>query len=251
MNFEKLLEGQYSIKEVSSLPGCLFYDFTTPAHRFGNYVLRYRGQALLVPTRDQSFNQRPVKLLRDLTKTELIDFDFPFQVFDNIEISGTSFECAARISPEYHDMLKHLSLKLHEQTHVVFPMFRCEFSGDESPEIVRLMRKDLVPTLDWSRTPAPKIMMSYANTLTKARSKGMGLGLAGYSTLIREINNLRLPDSDGSYVTARNYLGLQCKIAFSFQRVCFLVTGMAGDDLIEVPPDDIHVWIDDFLGMPR
>lgn len=54
--------------------------------------------------------------------------------------------------------------------YLCIPIFRSEFSGDETVEEFKDMRFDTVPTLDWKRNSKPKIYIYFDNPKTGSRA---------------------------------------------------------------------------------
>lgn len=86
----------------------------------------------------------------------------------------------------------------------VVPIYDCEFTGDESPDEFAMMRRDLVPTLNWEREVAPKILLRFDNPKTRGGT-GDSEVLVKYGTLIREIDNLQ--GVSNGFIEIINHLG--------------------------------------------
>ncbi len=182
--------------------GAFLAQSVTPAHRFTD-IIRVADDLVQVSTARDFFDpdlaegmMRAVNVedTRRAQRTTLT-------ILDGLSLG--SFDSLGLLGPCAHDSFKTQDPLLHESTVVMFPMYRCEFSGNEDSEQVRLLRQRFISTLDWTRKPAPKVEMRFLNTKTKARSKGSGFGLVDVPYLLHELKELR--GSAGAYVEIRKY----------------------------------------------
>ncbi len=129
------------------------------------------------------------------------------------EQSGINrFEIVVTLSPESHDLFKTFDPSIHQNTIVAFPAYKCEFSGRENGEFVRLVRKEIVPTLEWGRAPAPQILARMNNPKTKVKSIGKGKFLEKLPQALSFI--MEMADCEGSWIELQNVTGNVMMIQF-------------------------------------
>jgi hypothetical protein len=102
----------------------------------------------------------------------------------------TQMNAAIFLGPAYHASFKANTPHIHSKTTISFPIYNCEFMGNESANEVMLMRRDFVSTVDWNRKPYPKIYLRFDNPKTKGGTIGTKLGLAKLDTVEREVQDL-------------------------------------------------------------
>lgn len=104
----------------------------------------------------------------------------------------------------YHAYFKGRLDEKRSNLVLVVPIYDCEFTGDESPDEFAMMRRDLVPTLNWEREVAPKILVRFDNPKTRGGT-GDSKVLVKYGTLTREIDNLQ--GVNNGFIEIINYQG--------------------------------------------
>ena len=219
----------------------------TPAHEFTD-VLRVVGDSdawlQLVTARDSFSADIAQRLLRAVDIDDLRRAGaLPITI---VEGELTPFDCMALVGPKAHDMYRYQDPILGQRTVVAFPAYRCEFSGDEAAEEVRLMRERFVSTLDWKRQPTPKVEMRFVNTRSGARSRGNRFGLVDLPYALHEVVELQ---GSGGYVDLRNFRREACRVTWTEGR--FL---MHRHDMAPVRCDhdvDVRGEVLRFLGAPE
>lgn len=103
---------------------------------------------------------------------------------------GYPFTHCIMAPPQYHSYFKGRLDIERTDLFLVIPIFKCEFSGDESIELFYQLRREVVSTLDWKRTPNPKVMVRFDNPATGGGTTGKFPVPIRYNVLQEEICNL-------------------------------------------------------------
>ncbi|WP_234534069.1 hypothetical protein [Streptomyces shenzhenensis] len=90
-------------------------------------------------------------------------------------------------------------------TTIVFPAYRCEFSGRETLEEAEARYHRMLPTADIGRGPVPFLKTRFDNPRTGGGSSNPGRALARPEVLLAEIPELR--DAPGRFVEYENRVG--------------------------------------------
>lgn len=206
----EILSGLYELAVFDEV-GLWTFQVSTPAHRFTTVVGSLPGGALAALTARDQFS---VDLARSLFARLRSEGQYPLPraltVLDGFHCPGFTFDSVGVIGPTAHDDFVAESSLLHDHTLAVFPMYRCEFSGDEAADEVRLVRRISVVTIDWNRLPSPKVKMSYCNPRTKSSSRGRSLGLTTEDVAFREIRNAE--GVVGAFLELENFRHERCQI---------------------------------------
>jgi len=123
-----------------------------------------------VPSADRSEKLRGLRI-RDLPKNKY------------------NFSALLLAPKDYHSEFKGRLDKKRERLVLCVPIHRCEFSGDESVEEFYVLRREIVPTLNWEREICPKIVLRFDNPKTRGGTPDSGV-FAKYEIVLRELDNL-------------------------------------------------------------
>ncbi|MGY5049588.1 hypothetical protein ACWDE0_28805 [Streptomyces sp. 900105755] len=121
------------------------------------------------------------------------------------EALGYSFDAVAATVPAVHGHHRVRIPDLMPLTTIVFPAYRCEFSGRETLEEAEARYHKMLPTADIGRGPVPFLKMRYDNPRTGGGSNNPGRALAGPEVLPAEIAELR--NAPGGFVEYENHAG--------------------------------------------
>jgi hypothetical protein len=213
-------------------PEWSFYAVKTPIVTFTNFVHIPKGgdRLLHVTLRGDFDNQDVVLYLRETIAVEAIpDPGEIVKVRLRTSVKGR-FSHALLLGAQYHDVFRVRDPGLNEMTVETFPIHNSEFAGCETPKEVRVLRRDFVSTVDWSRDISPRIRMRFANPVTKGGSIGKKLGLAKLSVLVREIENLS--GVRGGWIEVENFESKRLRIE-SIEVGNYRVLGLDGDLIME------------------
>jgi hypothetical protein len=111
--------------------------------------------------------------------------------------------------PEFHAYFKGRLDEKRKALILCLPVHESEFSGNESVDEFFLMRRNLIPTLDWRRDVCPKISLRFDNPKTRGGT-GDSYVLVKFSTVLKEIENLR--DVAKGFIEILNYKKLALEI---------------------------------------
>lgn len=199
-----------------SIPGAYVYHDQTPAHRFTSVVapILQEEYCVTLPSRD-SFDERFASnaLSFVLSHSSGLSVGIPLVILENFDGMEYCFDCIAVLSPLAAKQYEHEHDRLNRKSFVAFPIYRCELSGDESIDLIDLIRHDFLPSLDWKRSPHPKVSMAFQNATTKTRSTGTRPGLTRLQNVLKEIEDLS--GTNGNWIKLVNYAGRHMQIEWS------------------------------------
>ncbi|MCG7202798.1 hypothetical protein [Streptomyces arenae] len=124
---------------------------------------------------------------------------------DGFEAPGYAFDSVAATVPEVHGHHRVQNPDLTPVTTIVFPAYRCEFSGQETLEEAEARYHKMLPTADIGRGPVPFLKMRFDNPRTGGGSNNPGRALARPEVLLAEIPELR--NAPGGFVEYENHAG--------------------------------------------
>ncbi|GGN41984.1 hypothetical protein [Streptomyces fuscichromogenes] len=121
------------------------------------------------------------------------------------EAPGYSFDAVAATVPGVHGHHRVQNPDLTPVTTIVFPAYRCEFSGRETLEEAEARYHKMLATADIGRGPMPFLKMRFDNPRTGGGSNNPGRALARPEVLLAEIPELR--NAPGGFVEYENHAG--------------------------------------------
>ncbi len=119
-----------------------------------------------------------------------------------IPANGYGFTHAMAVPSTYHGFLNQIEGRAN--LFLCLPIFRCEFSGEESAEEFRLATTHVVPVYEWDRTVQPRISVYFDNPRTGGGTDESG-ALVPLRVLLAEIENLS--GVGGGFIEITNYRG--------------------------------------------
>jgi hypothetical protein len=204
---------QWNAVPFAFISGAFIFYRVTPAHRFATVVAPIlEGEyCVVLPSRDFFDESLAADVLAFVAKrASVLSIEKPLVLLDHFASSQYSFDVVAVLSPAAAKQFEQENDVLNRRAFVVFPIYRCELSGDESPELVDSIRHDFLPSLDWKRAPCPKVTMAYRNKKNKASSRAT---LTKLATVLYEVKELY--EAEGSWIKLENYAGHRCHLAWS------------------------------------
>lgn len=176
------------IEELST--GLLKFKDVVPAFAFVYYLaLGKNKQADLLLVTEDFEDDDFARTIIDAVRNPRVDFGQLSKQRLNIP-NRYNFTHYVLVPPRFHSYFKGRLDEKRSRLVLCLPIHECEFSGDESPELFLHMRRYTVPTLDWQRSAAPKIMLRFDNPRTGSGTSDCAPVAVGYSTLECEIQNL-------------------------------------------------------------
>jgi len=136
----------------------------------------------------------------------------PLTILEGFHCQGWSFDTVIALSPETQEFDHTIDPDLYAATYIVYPAYRCEFSGRETLKEIMLRDAKMVDRSNFNREPAPAIKFRYVNTKSKGRSLGDKRGIEKSRVLFAEIN--KLENARASFVEFENYLGQVAKVTW-------------------------------------
>lgn len=240
MDIENLLEDEYGdvVKKESDI---FFFQDETKTYVL-NYWLKTRAE--------------DVKLL--VISQDFIDDALARIVFDSIPVfsskgkpvvfpifagkhSSSSFTHVLVLPQNYHGYMKDTGID-RKDLYLCIPIFRCEFSGEESAEEFMDMRVRSVPVLDWRRTVHPKVKVYFDNPKTGAGADEARV-LVKYSTLLLEVDNLE--GVSNGFIELENYKGDVIEIISPAKKEFILILNR--EDEIVMAKDVLKAYLDEFV----
>ena len=216
-NFDLAHElSEHNPTPFESVPGAYIYHDQTPAHRFTTVVAPIdNGKHCLALASRDFFDQKLAKSVLAFLFNRLNSLSpkNPLRIVEGFTCEGFSFDSVAVLSPSAGNQFEHENESLNKKTHVAFPMFRCELSGNEPPDLVDLIRHDFLPSLDWRRQPCPKILMAFWNPKTKIRSTRRKPSLTTLQNALTEIENS--VGVEKAWIDLENYRGRLLRIKWT------------------------------------
>ncbi len=177
-NFSGVIDvGNGVIKCKDALPRAVFYYYVKIAN--GD------GDDLLVVSENKEDDEFASLLFANVSmKEEHVGLSL-YPLSNN----NYGFSTILLASKDYHGYFKGRLDEKRNKLVLCLPVHRCEFSGTETLEEFFYLRREIVPTLNWSRTVSPKIEMRFDNPKT-----GGGTGdssvFVKYDSVLREIANM-------------------------------------------------------------
>ena len=187
------LKDIYAINTFKEKTEWYEYSVETPKFRFHHFIHEpVIGENIILLSIRDDFNRH--------SAIEYIDYltscDKSFLMCDLIKkdsilsFTKTKMNASVFLGPMNHTSFKAEAPEVHLKTTVCFPIYNCEFTGNESTKEIFLMRRDFVSTVNWNRFPSPKILFRFDNPKTKAGTIGKKFGLIKMEVVKNEIENL-------------------------------------------------------------
>ena len=190
------------------------YTDSTPAADFHNYLTPGAQEQLLLCATFKTGGDGLVLSVLQQVKEWIGSRSMPDQPLTLISCAGIPpFAAIALLSPAAHSLYQTFDPLLHHATFVVFPVYACELSGGETPELVRLIRHDFLPSLEWDRQPHPKLRASFHNSASGVGSVKKKPGLASLAATLSILRQME--GCPASWLRVQNWLEEEMKIEFS------------------------------------
>lgn len=119
----------------------------------------------------------------------------PASVLDKRALPGNAygFDALLLVPPHYHDYFAGRLDAQRDRLILCVPIYGCEFAGDETADIFRLLTREVVPIRDWRRFAHPRTQLRFSNPVTGGGTDdavASGYVFAGYDLVLRELANL-------------------------------------------------------------
>jgi hypothetical protein len=241
--FEELR--RYNPEPVPFDPRVVAYQDKTPSHTFTTVATPLDhwgyGAVMARDTYDPELAGALIKFLR--THGQKADLLTAARLVKGFHFPGTGFDSVLLLGPSAHRLFQNVSPRLHDRTIQAIPTYAGEFSGSEKADLIDLIRKDVVSTLDWKREPSPQVFLRFKDAVTGIRSTGKKPGLTTRKTFLKLVTEM--DPVEGSFVEATNFRG----------ETVTLTPTPAGFDValgpkapgLSLTREDVGAWIDKFL----
>ncbi len=227
MNSLQTLSRRYTLSPTNTDPRIFTYSDETPAASFHHFLTLAKDEQMLLCTSfkvgDDQLAQTVLREAKSFVST--VELTKPLTIIPSAKLGP--FDAFAMLSHEAHSLYETIDENVFRATVVVFPVYKCELDGTESSDLIRMIRRDLLPTLQWDREPSPKIHASFVNGKTGVRSVSKKLKLASLPEIISILKQIE--GCQNSWVEMRNWLGETLKIEFVNDYQWRLDSGTAGN----------------------
>lgn len=201
------------------IAGAYIYYDQTPAHEYTTVIapIVNGDYYLALPSRDFFDEQFATGIFAFVaTQSSTLSGAQPLVILEDFAYPGYAFDCIAVLSPFAAKQYEYENETLNQRTFVAFPIYRCELSGNESADLINVIRHDFLSSLDWKRSPIPKILIAFGNK-QKKKKKGRcienGFVLTTFENALAVVDHLAESKSD--WLSLENYRGQQCRITWN------------------------------------
>lgn len=200
------------ISPFSLIEGSWMLCDKTPSHQFVTIIAPIMDGKYYValPTRDCFDESLALSILSFVAERQACcTFEKPVALIEGFKCPGYMFDTVAILIPSTAKQFEYEDSQLSNITFVAFPIYRCELSGKETPEMIDEIRHGYLPSLNWRRPPCPLVRMAYRNPKNKTSSRPK---LSKISIALAELSEMR--DAPGSWVELQNYAGEKCLVTW-------------------------------------
>jgi hypothetical protein len=241
------LSDSYDVSRANFDEEAYRIEVTAPAYSFVTIVAPMRGIGHFAAIRARDFfDEALARGILDFAKkhaTKPVPTS-AIQIIEGFHAARYTFDSVLAISPPGHEVFESESPKLHAKLLQLAPLHRCELSGHEDADMIKMITDDLLDILDWKRKMSPLVWMKYKNVRTQARSIGRKLGLAKAEVLFHELR--QLPGNADSFIEVKNFKDEPLKLT-SEGRTIALESPLLGLP-VRVPAEaPLPLWMEKFL----
>lgn len=182
--------------EVAEVYGCYFSKYVVATYVLYCCMRNAKGHDLAIASKNVDDPEFAASVV--LNAPHRLSHDGP-TIFE-IPPSAYGFTHAMAVPSTYHGLLNRIEKRTG--LFLCLPIFRCEFTGEESAEDFKWSTHHIVDVNNWHRTRQPKISVYFDNPRTGGGTDKDG-AIVSLETLIAEIDNLS-GVSDG-FIEITNY----------------------------------------------
>ena len=182
--------------EVAEVHGCYFSKYVVATYVLYCCMRNAKGHDLAIASKNVDDPEFAASVV--LNAPHRLSHDGP-TIFE-IPPSAYGFTHAMAVPSTYHGLLNRIEKRTG--LFLFLPIFRCEFTGEESAEDFKWSTHHIVDVNNWHRTRQPKISVYFDNPRTGGGTDKDG-AIVSLETLIAEIDNLS-GVSDG-FIEITNY----------------------------------------------
>lgn len=220
-----------------------WFETKTPAYTFRTVIAEF-GDLYLCTVARNSFDRQLAADIIAFSRARLKSSIAAkaVSILPGFHSNGYSFDSVVVLGPKANDLFKGFKEPLHGKCLELIPAFAGEFSGRETPEVVQLLRRKIVPTLDWKRGPSPQAWIRFDHPSTGVRSTGKKRAVTTGVEALSQIN--QLVSGTAGFVEVENALG-QTVVVKRLDASEYQMRA-AGFERI-VTTDDVESWFSSFL----
>ena len=188
-------------REFTRVPGSVLYKIEVPAHTFTNVIASFGNDRFVEVTARDYFSEElaAITLRFVLDRVASQDLNRDLQILQGFHCPGFKFDAVGLLGLDASG--QSFADYQTGKTCTAFPMFRCEFTGDETAKLIDSIRHEGLCTIDWQRRPFPKLKMAFRTSSLKSERWGLG----SLSLAFRVIE--AMVGTDGSWIKLENFQG--------------------------------------------
>jgi hypothetical protein len=235
----------HTLESFPAVPGAYVYRDQTPAHSFVTVIAPASDtQWFLALTARDFFDEALAANIVDFVRSrwQSVSPERSIFIIEGFHYAGYDFDSVAVLSPKCGNIFEHENQELSLRTFVSFPIFRCEFSGQETCDLIDMIRHDFVSTLNWKRRVSPQVYVRFRNNRTGVGSTGKKLGLTSTDILFEQLHDLTGDNS--SFIDVKNYKGELCHIT---REDNYVISLPPSQKIVSVPANEIDSWVSTYL----
>jgi hypothetical protein len=139
-----------------------------------------------------------------LEQLHAVKRDHPLGLFVSRSLAATAFHLRAVVHPSIsRGAPSKTTAFMADRTYTTFPVYRCEFTNDDTPEETAFRMAKVVRWSSWSRAPAAALSARFHRTRTGIKSTGgKRMGIYPLTDIERIISYL---GADDGFIEIENY----------------------------------------------
>ncbi|WP_452229000.1 hypothetical protein [Lacinutrix sp. MEBiC02404] len=182
----------------------------TPSFGFYTFYFNAKNKKIEITIRNFSkFEENGLLELINYLKEKEITTNF--NKINNVSFKNLEFNSLIVYQNNFED-----STETDVSKYTAFPIYECEFSGNESGNELSFLRRNMITTINWRRKPSPIVKMKFKNLSTGVKSTGNKFNYFSKSDFFNEIKSLR---KTGSFIEVKNYKNEHCKIIIEGNKI--------------------------------
>jgi len=134
--------------KVNETPSFLFYTFS--------FYVNNRYIEMTIRNYSKSEEEGLFELINFIKGKDIIKSDF--NKVSNIKFNNLVFNALLVYKKKFENPIE---IDINKFT--AFPIYECEFTGNENSVELCFIRRNLVTTIDWKRIPSPIVKMKFSN----------------------------------------------------------------------------------------
>lgn len=147
-------------------------------------------------------------------------------------------------SAEYHSYFKGRLDRQRNSLFLCLPSYPCEFTGRETVDEFSLIRRDIVPSLNWRREMSPQVLLCFDNPKTKSSTGGREIYVK-QSVVQREID--LLSGVINGFVEIVNYKREVIEVLSPATQEYILISDRNDETRRSISRDELGKFVESFL----